>query len=127
MSFRKMDFLSNWWRSHVTRTTITAARARSTRKHGHFCHVSRWRRIRNIWCMQNERRGTMKKFAAVLLMGLFATAAVAKSHVPSKNTHAAIKSYVKAAAAVVAKKGPSCETFSSKDWASGDYYIFVLG
>src|SRR5882672_10741123 len=77
--------------------------------------------------LQNEERRTMRKFAAVLLMGFFATAAIAKSHVPSKNTHAAIKAYVKQAAAVVAKKGPSCDAFSGKDWSSGDYYIFVLG
>jgi signal transduction histidine kinase len=69
----------------------------------------------------------MRRFAAVLLVGFLATAAIAKSHVPAANTRAAIKSYVQAAAKVVAKSGPSCETFSSKDWASGDYYIFVLG
>jgi signal transduction histidine kinase len=60
-------------------------------------------------------------------MVFLATAAIAKSHVPTANTHAAIKAYVKQAAAVVAKKGPSCDTFSGKDWASGDYYIFLLG
>src|SRR5260370_20894403 len=69
----------------------------------------------------------MRRFAAVLLVGFLATAAIAKSHVPKANTHAAIKSYVQAATKVVAKSRPSCDTFSSKDWASGDYYIFVLG
>jgi cytochrome c len=69
----------------------------------------------------------MRNFAAVVLVGLVATAAIAKSEVPTKNTHKAIKKYVKEAAEVVAKKGPSCETFSSKDWMSGDYYIFILG
>jgi signal transduction histidine kinase len=67
----------------------------------------------------------MRRFAAFFLIGLLATAAMAKSHVPAKNTHAAIKAYVQAAAKVVAKNGPSCDTFKSKDWMSGDYYIFV--
>src|SRR6266536_163915 len=69
----------------------------------------------------------MKRLAAVLLVGFVAAAAMAKSHVPTANTHAAIKSYVQQATKVVAKSGPSCETFSSKDWKSGDYYIFVVG
>jgi signal transduction histidine kinase len=69
----------------------------------------------------------MRRFAAVLLVGFIATAAMAKSHVPTANTHAAIKSYVQQAATVIAKNGPSCKTFGSKDWQSGDYYIFVVG
>jgi len=69
----------------------------------------------------------MRRFGAALLMGFVATAAMAKSHVPTANTHAAIKSYVQQATKVVAKSGPSCKTFSSKDWMSGDYYIFVVG
>ena len=67
----------------------------------------------------------MRKLAAVFLVGLVATAAFAKSHVPAKNTHAAIKAYVQAAAKVVAKSGPSCDAFKTEDWMSGDYYIFV--
>jgi len=31
------------------------------------------------------------------------------------------------AAKVVAKSGPSCEKFKSKDWMDGDYYVFVTG
>lgn len=63
--------------------------------------------------------------AHFLAVALIAGAAFAESHVPAKNTHAAIKAYVKDAAKVVAKSGPSCDTFKSKDWMSGDYYIFV--
>jgi len=62
-----------------------------------------------------------------LLLLLCATSAIAKSHVPKSNTRAAIKAYVKSAANVVAKNGPSCETFKSKDWMAGDYYISVSG
>ncbi|HEX9501002.1 MAG TPA: cache domain-containing protein [Thermoanaerobaculia bacterium] len=69
----------------------------------------------------------MRHFVAVILLGLVATAAIAKSNVPTANTHAAIKSFVQQAAKVVAKKGPSCETFTSTDWKGGDYYIFILG
>ena len=63
--------------------------------------------------------------AAVLVFSV--SVAMAKSHTPAANTHAAIKSYVESAAAVVHKHGPSCATFSSKDWMSGDYYVFVQG
>lgn len=69
----------------------------------------------------------MRKFALVLLVASIAAVAVAKSHVPTANTHAAVKAYVQQAAKVIAKSGPSCKTFSSKDWASGDYYVFVVG
>jgi len=69
----------------------------------------------------------MRKFALILLVCFIATIAMAKSHVPKADTHAAIKAYVQDAAKVVAKSGPSCKTFSSKDWQSGDYYIFVVG
>src|SRR5260370_41895634 len=69
----------------------------------------------------------MRDFVAVIRVGVFATAAMAKSNVPTANTHAAIKSFVQQAAKVVAKKGPSCETFTSTDWKGGDYYIFILG
>jgi signal transduction histidine kinase len=69
----------------------------------------------------------MRHFVAVILVGLVATAAIAKSNVPTANTHTAIKSFVQQAAKVVAKKGPSCETFTTNDWKGGDYYIFILG
>ncbi|HEY8130249.1 MAG TPA: cache domain-containing protein [Thermoanaerobaculia bacterium] len=60
-----------------------------------------------------------------LLIGLVASTAIAKSHVPTRNTRDAIKAYVKDAAKVVAKSGPSCDTFKSSDWMKGDYYVFV--
>ena len=46
---------------------------------------------------------------------------------PSANTRDAVMSYVNHAADVVAKNGPSCETFSQPAWMAGDYYIFVIG
>lgn len=65
----------------------------------------------------------------VLVLSLFLVvpAAFAKSNVPKANTRAAIKSYVQSAAKVIAKSGPSCNTFNSADWKSGDYYVFVVG
>jgi signal transduction histidine kinase len=69
----------------------------------------------------------MREKLLVLLLVVCASSAFAKSYTPKKNTHAAIKSYVQAASKVVAKHGASCETFESKDWRYGDYYIFVLG
>ena len=71
----------------------------------------------------------MKRVASVLsvLILLCASAAFAKSYVPKSNTRVAIKSYVRNAAKVVAKSGPSCESFKSKDWMAGDYYVFVTG
>ncbi|PYQ50656.1 MAG: hypothetical protein DMF59_10275 [Acidobacteria bacterium] len=68
-----------------------------------------------------------RKYAWVLsLLLLVSTATLfAKSHVPTKNTRDAIKAYVKDAAKVVAKSGPSCDTFKSSDWMKGDYYVFV--
>ena len=63
----------------------------------------------------------------VVLLLICAPAAFAKSYVPKSNTRAAIKAYVMSAAKVVAKSGPSCETFKSKDWIGGDYYVFVTG
>lgn len=50
-----------------------------------------------------------------------------KTMTPSANTHDAIMSYVNNAASVVAKNGPSCDTFSQPAWRSGDYYVFVVG
>jgi len=71
----------------------------------------------------------MKRLSWILsvLLVLCVSAAFAKSHVPKSNTRDAIKAYVKNAAKVVAKSGPSCETFKSKEWMEGDYYIFVTG
>ena len=64
---------------------------------------------------------------SLLLLLVGAATLFAKSHVPTSNTHAAIKAYVQSAAKVVAKSGPSCDTFKSKDWMAGDYYVFVTG
>ena len=63
-----------------------------------------------------------------ILVPLVAVVATAKStnHVPKANTHAAVKKYVEQAAAIVKAHGPSCATFASSSWRSGDYYIFVL-
>jgi len=68
----------------------------------------------------------MRKTLTLLLLVLGASAAFAKSYTPAKNTHADIKKYVAAAAAHIAKHGADCATLESKDWRSGDYYIFVL-
>ena len=61
-------------------------------------------------------------FAAMLLIS-----AAPVSHVPKANTREAVMAYVKDAAAVVQKNGPSCTTFATSEWRSGDYYIFVSG
>ena len=61
-----------------------------------------------------------------ILVLMCSTAAFAKSNVPTANTHAAIKAYVQSAAKVIAKSGPSCDTFKGTDWMAGDYYIFVI-
>ncbi len=71
----------------------------------------------------------MKRVSWILsvLLVFCVSAAFAKSHVPKSNTRAAIKSYVQSAAKVVAKSGPSCDTFKGSDWMAGDYYVFVTG
>ena len=70
-----------------------------------------------------------RRYSWVLSLLLLISAATlfAKSYVPKANTRAAIKSYVQSAAKVVAKHGPSCDTFKTKEWMDGDYYIFVTG
>ncbi|HEV2719600.1 MAG TPA: cache domain-containing protein [Thermoanaerobaculia bacterium] len=68
----------------------------------------------------------MKTFRLAPLL-LAATTVLAASHVPKANTHAAIKAYVDAAAKIVQKDGPSCATFASPEWRSGQWYIFVDG
>ena len=44
---------------------------------------------------------------------------------PRANTHDAVVAYVNHAADLIAKNGPSCETFAKPEWASGDWYVFV--
>lgn len=51
----------------------------------------------------------------------------ASSMTPRANTREDVMAYVNHAAALVAKKGPSCDTFKSSNWMSGDYYVWVLG
>jgi signal transduction histidine kinase len=64
----------------------------------------------------------------VLALTLFAGCATSsKTMLPAANTRDAVMSYVNHAADVVAKNGPSCETFSQPTWMGGDYYIFVVG
>jgi methyl-accepting chemotaxis protein len=46
---------------------------------------------------------------------------------PRANTRDDIVKYVNSAASVVAKSGPSCDTFKEPRWMSGDWYIFVDG
>ena len=67
----------------------------------------------------------MRKSLAVAIAILCAPVLVAKSFTPKENTHAAIKAYVEAAARHVSKYGPDCAAFSTPEWRSGDYYIFV--
>jgi signal transduction histidine kinase len=60
----------------------------------------------------------------VLLSGC---ATSTKTMTPGANTRDAVMSYVNNAANVVAKSGPSCDTFSQPMWRAGDYYVFVVG
>ena len=69
-------------------------------------------------------RKSLVILASILLC---ASAAMAKSLTPKANTHAEIKAYVERAAAHIARHGPDCAAFKSKEWMSGDYYIFVTG
>lgn len=64
---------------------------------------------------------------AAVLPFLIALGCASTSMTPRANTRDAITSYVNAAADYVAKNGPSCDTFSSSRWRTGDYYIFVIG
>ena len=61
----------------------------------------------------------------ILLAGCASTSS--KTMTPAANTRDAVMSYVNHAADVVARSGPSCETFSQPAWRAGDYYIFVIG
>jgi len=56
-----------------------------------------------------------------------AAALAASSHLPKSHSRAAVEAYVKEAAAIVQKDGPSCATFASPEWKNADYYIFVSG
>ena len=67
------------------------------------------------------------RLAAIVVLTLCASAAIAESYTPKTNTRREIKKYVHAAAKHIAAHGPSCNEFARKEWRSGDYYIFVLG
>lgn len=58
---------------------------------------------------------------------LLLTGCASSSMLPTQNTRDEVVAYVNRAAAVVAKQGPSCETFKQPAWMSGDWYIFVTG
>lgn len=68
-----------------------------------------------------------RKISLALVILCVTVPVFAKSQVPKKNTHAAVKEYVEDAAHFVAKHGPDCKALSSADWKSGDYYVFVVG
>ena len=63
----------------------------------------------------------------ICVVALVLISAAPAGHVPKANTKDAVMAYVKDAAAVVQKNGPSCTTFATSEWRSGDYYIFVEG
>ncbi len=67
------------------------------------------------------------RVSTALVLFVLVTPLMAKSHIPKKHTHAAIKTYVQQAATFVAKKGADCAALNEADWSSGDYYIFVMG
>jgi len=69
----------------------------------------------------------MRRNRLILGTSFLLLSACASTMVPRTNTRDAIVTYVDQAAKVVAKNGPSCETFSTPKWTSGDYYVFVIG
>lgn len=69
----------------------------------------------------------MSRNRMITVLSLFVLAACTSTMTPRANTRDAIASYVNHAADVVAKSGPSCDTFKQTAWMSGDYYIFVFG
>jgi len=73
----------------------------------------------------NRSRFLLSVAACVVTPAVIAASPMA--HVPKTNTRRAVRAYVQDASKIVKKSGPSCATFESKEWRSGDYYIFVLG
>src|ERR1044072_7432719 len=71
----------------------------------------------------------MSRKSLLILVSLLlcASAILAKPMTPKANTHAEIKAYVERAAQYIQKHGADCAAFKSKNWMSGDYYIFVTG
>lgn len=51
---------------------------------------------------------------------------IGEPRTPRAATHDAVVAYVDRAAALVAKSGASCDTFSAPAWFSGEWYIFVF-
>ena len=66
------------------------------------------------------------RFSLILFLALLGGCA-SSMMTPRANTRDAVMAYVNHAADLVAKNGPSCDTFSGPNWTSGDYYLFVLG
>ena len=64
---------------------------------------------------------------SLVFLSLLVGCATSSMMTPRENTRAAIEAYVNHAASVVAKNGPSCDTFKQPKWMAGDYYIFVIG
>lgn len=67
------------------------------------------------------RNGISVLLVLALLVGC------ASSMTPRANTREGVMAYVNQAAALVAKRGPSCDTFKSSSWMAGDYYVWVVG
>lgn len=71
----------------------------------------------SIFVMSASEPGTPVVTATTIVM----------SRTPKANTHDAVKAYVETAAGIVAKNGPSCDTFRQSTWSNADYYIIVVG
>lgn len=75
----------------------------------------------------NRSRILVPSFVCLSAVLLIAADGSVKSHAPRAATRDAVIAYVRDAAAVVQKSGPSCDTFAKPEWRSGDYYVFVFG
>ena len=68
-----------------------------------------------------------RRLPVFVLVAVCLIAAASPSHLPKAKTREALAAYVKDAAAVVQKSGPSCDAFAKPEWRSADYYVFVVG
>ena len=75
----------------------------------------------------NHNRILVPSFVCLAAVLLIAADGSVKNHVPRAATRDAVMTYVKDAAAVVQKSGPSCDTFAKPEWRSSDFYVFVSG
>lgn len=58
---------------------------------------------------------------------LLAACSAPSANLPQANTRAEVTAYVDRAAALVSANGDAaCQTLRSREWASGDWYIFVF-